>query len=135
MAELRTESEKRRGEAPVPQSPRAERDRLREQRREAHMRRAMRQAEREGRERIAVVCGAWHVPALTTMPPASHDAALLKALPKVKVDATWVPWTNGRLCLASGYGAGIESPHNGAHWSSSSAQGWFSPQRSAQQPT
>ena len=110
MAELRTESEKRRGEAPVPQSPRAERDRLREQRREAHMRRAMRQAEREGRERIAVVCGAWHVPALTTMPPASHDAALLKALPKVKVDATWVPWTNGRLCLASGYGAGIESP-------------------------
>jgi hypothetical protein len=44
------------------------------------------------------------------MPAASHDAAILKALPKVKVEATWVPWTNGRLCAASGYGAGIESP-------------------------
>jgi len=88
----------------------AEPDREREERREAHMRRAIRDAQREGFERIAVVCGAWHAPALSSMPAASHDAAILKALPKVKVEATWVPWTNGRLCAASGYGAGIESP-------------------------
>jgi hypothetical protein len=35
---------------------------------------------------------------------------LLKGLPKVKVQATWTPWTYGRLSLQSGYGAGIESP-------------------------
>jgi len=38
------------------------------------------------------------------------DNALLKGLPKVKTQATWVPWTFGRLCFASGYGAGLESP-------------------------
>lgn len=82
----------------------------REAHREAYMRQTIRTAQREGFERIAVVCGAWHVPVLQTMPPAKDDAALLKGLPKVKVSATWVPWTNGRLSMASGYGAGIESP-------------------------
>ena len=37
----------------------------REALREAHMRQAIRAAQREGFERIAVVCGAWHVPALS----------------------------------------------------------------------
>ena len=37
---------------------------LRERRREAHMRRTIRAAQAEGRRRIAVVCGAWHAPAL-----------------------------------------------------------------------
>ena len=36
---------------------------LRENRREAHMRRTIRAAQAEGRQRIAVVCGAWHAPA------------------------------------------------------------------------
>lgn len=81
-----------------------------EARREAHMRQTLRAARKEGFARIAVVCGAWHAPALAQMPPASHDAALLKGLPKRKVVATWIPWTYGRLALASGYGAGIESP-------------------------
>ncbi|EEF62182.1 DUF5682 family protein [Pedosphaera parvula] len=83
---------------------------LREQRREAHMRQTIRVAEKEGFQRIAVVCGAWHAPALTKMPAAKEDAELLKGLLKVKVQATWVPWTYGRLAFASGYGAGIESP-------------------------
>ena len=82
----------------------------REALREAFMRQTIRTAEREGFARIAVVCGAWHVPALQTMPAAKEDAALLKGLPKVKVAATWIPWTNGRLSYASGYGAGITSP-------------------------
>ena len=81
-----------------------------EERREAYMRRCIRQARKEGYERLAVVCGAWHAPALAEMPPASHDAKLLTGLPKVKVSATWIPWTYGRLARSSGYGAGIESP-------------------------
>jgi hypothetical protein len=53
-----------------------------EVKREAWMRTAIRQAVKEGRERIAVVCGAWHVPALATMPSAKSDAELLKCLAK-----------------------------------------------------
>jgi Family of unknown function (DUF5682) len=82
------------------------------ERREAAMRRAIRQAAKAGHQRIAVVCGAWHAPALEPerFPPASHDDALLRGLPKVKVAATWVPWTFDRLAFASGYGAGVTSP-------------------------
>ena len=90
----------------------------REDLREAYMRQSIRAAEREGFERIAVVCGAWHAPVLQTMPPAKADTALLKGLTKVKVSATWVPWTMGRLTYWSGYGAGIESPGYYQHlWS------------------
>ena len=81
-----------------------------ELRREAWMRNAIRAAEREGHTRIAVVCGAWHVPALASMPSAKSDAELLKGLPKEKVLATWIPWSYGRLSFASGYGAGVASP-------------------------
>ena len=83
---------------------------LREQRREAWMRNTIRAAEKEGFQRIAVVCGAWHVPALASMPSAKSDAELLKGLPKEKVVATWIPWSYGRLTFASGYGAGVVSP-------------------------
>jgi hypothetical protein len=81
-----------------------------EAKREAHMRKTIRAAQKEGFERIAVVCGAWHAPALSQMPAAKEDTALLKGLPKKKVQATWIPWTYGRLSYSSGYGAGIESP-------------------------
>ena len=82
----------------------------REAQREAAMRQNVRAAVKEGFRRVAVVCGAWHVPALATMPSVSADAITLKGLPKVKVAATWIPWTSSRLSLASGYGAGIASP-------------------------
>lgn len=78
--------------------------------REAHMRTCIRQAEREGFERIAVVCGAWHAPALAERDDAAGDAKLLKGLKSAKVTATWIPWTNSRLSYRSGYGAGILSP-------------------------
>ncbi|NUR28610.1 MAG: hypothetical protein HOV83_22690, partial [Catenulispora sp.] len=79
--------------------------------REAYMRQCIREAVKAGHERIAVVCGAFHVPALASIGPAAPDAKLLKELPKkVKTTATWVPWTHGRLAFRSGYGAGIESP-------------------------
>jgi hypothetical protein len=59
---------------------------------------------------VAVVCGAWHVPALRRKVPAGDDHAQLKGLPRIKVTATWVPWTDTRLAAASGYGAGVLSP-------------------------
>jgi hypothetical protein len=83
----------------------------REALREAHMRQTIRRAQQEGFDRIAVVCGAWHAPALSSETPTEReDAALLKGLPKRKVAATWAPWTYGRLTYRSGYGAGVESP-------------------------
>jgi hypothetical protein len=78
--------------------------------REAYMRKIIREAEREMYTNIAVVCGAWHVPALTKMPKQKEDNELLKGLPKVKIQCSWVPWTYDRLSFESGYGAGIQSP-------------------------
>lgn len=84
-------------------------------RREAAMRQNLRQALKDVEGPIAVVAGAWHVPALRTLPPASVDAAALKGLPRKKISGTWVPWSHGRLASASGYGAGIASPGWYAH--------------------
>ncbi|MEU7692866.1 DUF5682 family protein [Microbispora hainanensis] len=145
-----------------------------EARREAYMRRTLRKATREGFTRIAVVCGAWHLPALTLpaltlptptlptptlptptppaptlptpapsasaspapgvpggharetgrtagpgpgtpdgpggLPSAAEDERLLRGLPKVRVEVTWVPWTHGRLAAGAGYGAGVGAP-------------------------
>ncbi|WP_371584144.1 DUF5682 family protein [Streptomyces sp. NBC_01314] len=79
--------------------------------REAYMRLQVRAAQKEfGDDRVAVVCGAWHVPALRERRTVAADRSLLKGLPKVKTDMTWVPWTNRRLARGSGYGAGIDSP-------------------------
>ncbi|MGW2765755.1 DUF5682 family protein [Streptomyces sp. NPDC001275] len=83
--------------------------------REAHMRLQVRAAQREFGDGVAVVCGAWHVPALRRKATVAADRALLKGLPKVKADMTWVPWTHRRLSRASGYGAGIDSPGWYAH--------------------
>src|SRR3954469_24148659 len=80
-----------------------------EERREAFMRQSIRAA-RKSAENVAVVCGAWHAPALIDLGPAAPDQRTLKGLPKVKVAATWVPWTYGLLARASGYGAGVDSP-------------------------
>ncbi|WP_310482112.1 DUF5682 family protein [Chamaesiphon sp. VAR_48_metabat_403] len=79
--------------------------------REAYMRQCLRQSQAEGFQKLAVVCGAWHAPALVEpLPAASEDKAQLPAPTKAKIQATWVPWTYGRLSAASGYGAGVESP-------------------------
>jgi Family of unknown function (DUF5682) len=90
--------------------PPPEGERVDEERREASMRAGMRAAMREY-ERVAVVCGAWHVPALTPpLPTATADAAVLRGLAKTKVAMTWVPWTHARLASGQGYGAGVRSP-------------------------
>ncbi|MBN2610410.1 MAG: hypothetical protein JXB00_02540, partial [Bacteroidales bacterium] len=78
--------------------------------REAFMRKGIHTAEKEKYTNIAVVCGAWHVPALLNMPPHKDDIELMKGLPKTKVETTWIPWTFNRLTYRSGYGAGLQSP-------------------------
>ncbi|MFE5679014.1 DUF5682 family protein [Streptomyces erythrochromogenes] len=83
--------------------------------REAYMRQRMRAARREFGDGYAVVCGAWHVPALRARTTVAADKALLTGLAKVKVETTWVPWTHRRLARAGGYGAGITSPGWYAH--------------------
>ncbi|MDI5965857.1 DUF5682 family protein [Streptantibioticus silvisoli] len=77
--------------------------------REAHMRLRLREAVKEF-GRVAVVCGAWHVPALRADATVTADRRLLRGLPKVRAELTWVPWTHRRLARRSGYGAGIDSP-------------------------
>lgn len=81
----------------------------REELREAWMRKTIRAVEKQF-SRIAVVCGAWHVPALMQPHQAKHDDGLLKGLKAVKTVATFVPWTYSRLSFSTGYGAGILSP-------------------------
>lgn len=80
--------------------------------REAAMRQRIRRAAADGHGRIAVACGAWHAPALVNAleSDGAEDAALLRDLPAVAVEAAWLPWTYGRLTQSGGYGAGIASP-------------------------
>jgi hypothetical protein len=80
-----------------------------EARREASMRQHIRAAAK-AHDRVAVVCGAWHAPALLDRGPARPDQELLAGLTREKAAVTWVPWTNSRLTFASGYGAGVRSP-------------------------
>ncbi|CCD95899.1 conserved hypothetical protein [Bradyrhizobium sp. ORS 375] len=97
---------------PLPYQPADEAQR--ELRREAHMRLEIAAALSAQDGPVAVVCGAWHVPALRKK-VAKDDRALLKGLPQIKVTATWVPWTETRLAASSGYGAGVISPGWYAH--------------------
>jgi hypothetical protein len=98
MTVLRTEAEK---ERPLPHH---------EALREAHMRIEIARAHTDTHGDIAVICGAWHVPALAQTIPAKQDRDTLKAMATTKTAATWVPWTDSRLATASGYGAGVISP-------------------------
>ena len=87
----------------------------REAAREAHMRLEIATAAKETEGTVAVVCGAWHAPALQAKIAATADRALLKSAPKQKIMATWAPWTSPRLAFASGYGAGVAAPGWCAH--------------------
>jgi hypothetical protein len=80
--------------------------------REAYMRKILRKAVKDGYQNIAIVCGAWHTPALADWKnyKTKDDNALLKGIPKIKTKATWIPWTYNRIANSSGYGAGVVSP-------------------------
>ncbi len=81
--------------------------------REAWMRKIIRETRQKMFAEIVVVCGAWHAPALLELDKSEKsDQNLLKKLPKsnIQISATWVPWTNERLGIQSGYGAGVSTP-------------------------
>ncbi len=82
------------------------------QQREAWMRTEIRKALKEPWERVAIVVGAWHGPAVADAAayPVGTDRALLRGLPKVRVSQAWVPWSFPRLARGGGYGAGVTSP-------------------------
>lgn len=82
----------------------------RDNRREAFMRLAMRKALKEEPGEIAVIVGAWHVPALRANVSQADDRNAIRELSKVKVESAWVPWSDTRLATASGYGAGVAAP-------------------------
>jgi hypothetical protein len=80
--------------------------------REAYMRKQLRKAIKDGFKNIAVVCGAWHTPALHYLDrfKQKDDNTLLKGRKKRKTTATWIPWSYQRLAFQSGYMAGVVSP-------------------------
>jgi len=100
-------TEARAHQGPTAQSPEAAKQNLQ---REAFMRSNLRAALKEFAGNIVVVTGAWHVSGLRQATRAADDRALVQDLPRVKIDATWVPWTDSRLSAFSGYGAGVISP-------------------------
>ncbi|RWB08147.1 MAG: hypothetical protein EOQ39_31540 [Mesorhizobium sp.] len=81
-----------------------------EAKREAHMRLEIAVARKEFDGPIAIVCGAFHVPALQATRPLKEDQTLLKGLARRKSMMTWAPWTGPRLALGFGYGAGVVAP-------------------------
>jgi hypothetical protein len=85
-------------------------EQLRQARREAFMRGHIRDALKEHAGDVAAVVGAWHVGGLRAETTIAEDRAMIKDLPRIKVEATWAPWSDGRLSYASGYGAGVISP-------------------------
>jgi hypothetical protein len=83
--------------------------------REAYMRNAIIGYQNQFYSNIVVVCGAWHAPTLLQLNDAkanAEDVKILKKLSKAKIslEASWIPWTNSRLSVFSGYGAGLNSP-------------------------
>ena len=91
--------------------------------REAHMRLEIAKSRKAAAGPVAVVCGAWHVPALMGKHSAKDDKALLKGVAKRKISATWTPWTAPRLAISSGYGAGVAAPGWNRHlWETPQAE-------------
>lgn len=76
--------------------------------REDYMRREIQKYSHHGYERIAVVCGAFHLPALR-----EYSKAHKTQVPKTKSgksEAIWIPWSYERLTQANAYGAGVHHP-------------------------
>jgi hypothetical protein len=91
--------------------------------REAFMRREIRRTVAEGHDpdRLVVVCGAYHAPALRWEIPPMDDARLA-ALPSPPVNLALMPYSYRRLSSRSGYGAGNHAPaYYQALWEEASA--------------
>lgn len=78
--------------------------------REAHMRRTIEGVlARHPKEKVVVVCGAFHAPVLTGEQPAMSGDELA-ALPRADTVVTLMPYSHARLHERSGYGAGNHAP-------------------------
>ncbi|MCL2546376.1 MAG: DUF5682 family protein [Oscillospiraceae bacterium] len=79
--------------------------------REAYMRRQIAAARQSGipDNKIVVVCGAYHAPALYNGDGMTDQE--LSQLPALETALTAMPYAYSRLSTQSGYGAGNESPH------------------------
>jgi len=102
----------------------------REAQREAFMRLEIARAAKQCDGPVAVVCGAWHVPALQQRVAAKSDREVLKALPRKlpasKLRLAWIPWTSPKLASRSGYGAGVDAPMWYQHlWRNRRAPDWL----------
>lgn len=91
-------------------SPQSPEEVSRNLQREAFMRTNIRATLKETDGIIAVITGAWHISGLRQPAKPGDDRALIKDLPRVKVESTWVPWTDSRISAFSGYPAGVISP-------------------------
>jgi hypothetical protein len=78
--------------------------------REAHMKRGIEEARKAGHERIAVVAGAYHVPALESAECAALSDGELEKLPRRASNLTLMPYSYFRMSTRGGYGAGNRAP-------------------------
>ncbi|MEP7195482.1 MAG: DUF5682 family protein [Saprospiraceae bacterium] len=78
--------------------------------REEFMRTELRSLLKQNPKKLAIVCGAWHAPALcipSSIPIVKMD---LKNLQTVPINVNIIPWSYSRLALDKYYSAGVESP-------------------------
>jgi hypothetical protein len=81
--------------------------------REAYMKNQIEEFENKKYKSIAVVCGAWHAPALRKESDSIgyFTVQLPKKGLKVQTESTWVPWSYDNIARTSGYKAGVISPY------------------------
>ena len=79
--------------------------------REAYMRRSIKEVLARGHrpDKVLIVCGAFHAPALVHELEPMKDRAL-KELPRIDTSLTLMPYSYYRLSAQSGYGAGCHAP-------------------------
>lgn len=86
--------------------------------RESWMRVGLARALDKTKGTVAVVCGAWHVPALER-PADATDMACVAAGEALRasrsVSCAWAPWSHAHIARDSGYGAGVVAPLWYAH--------------------
>lgn len=80
--------------------------------REAWMRKQIRKAVKEGFEKIAVVCGAWHVPRLQEYQSIKEkdDQSIIKGRKKEFCTACLIPWSYEQMTPSQGYASGVHAP-------------------------
>src|SRR5690625_324379 len=84
-------------------SPPSEENRVRE----TYMIREIQKAKKEGLQKLAVICGAFHTPALHQH---TEKSPRMKKYKSSGIEAVWIPWSYERLTQEFAYGAGVKHP-------------------------